>query len=227
MVRFFEKFISYIEDKLFKLSKSFSRMNLYEHMKTSIETLKVSDCKQVLNIGSGGVIENILIQNKILFRSLDIDRRRNPDILCNMEDMSMLKDQSYDAVFCMEVLEHVRNPFKAVEEVFRILKKGGVVIGSTPFILGIHDYPIDYYRYTKYGLESLFNDFTKLELVERNTYMQSVLVLPLRLFVSGTRKEKFIILLMLPFLFVIYILSFGIKIENKDCCTGYYFVFKK
>lgn len=41
-------------------------------------------------------------------------------------------DQSYDAVFCIEVLEHVPNPFAAFGEIHRVLRDGGVLIVSVP-----------------------------------------------------------------------------------------------
>lgn len=41
-------------------------------------------------------------------------------------------DASYDFVFCIEVLEHVPNPFAAFGEVNRVLRDGGVLIVSVP-----------------------------------------------------------------------------------------------
>jgi len=41
-------------------------------------------------------------------------------------------DDSFDAVICCEVLEHVEHPEKAVAELYRILHKGGVALVSVP-----------------------------------------------------------------------------------------------
>jgi ubiquinone/menaquinone biosynthesis C-methylase UbiE len=43
-------------------------------------------------------------------------------------------DNSYDLVFLIEVLEHVHNPQKALSEIYRVLKPGGTLIFSVPFI---------------------------------------------------------------------------------------------
>ena len=41
-------------------------------------------------------------------------------------------DASYDFVFCIEVLEHVPNPFAALGEINRVLRDGGVLVVSVP-----------------------------------------------------------------------------------------------
>lgn len=45
------------------------------------------------------------------------------------------KDKSFDFIVCSEVLEHVENPKKVISEFKRVLKKGGVVLLTTPNIL--------------------------------------------------------------------------------------------
>lgn len=42
-------------------------------------------------------------------------------------------DASFDAVMCVEVLEHVPRPVAALRELNRLLKRGGVLILTAPF----------------------------------------------------------------------------------------------
>jgi ubiquinone/menaquinone biosynthesis C-methylase UbiE len=42
------------------------------------------------------------------------------------------KDNLFDAVICLEVLEHVDNPIKAISEIKRVLKKGGYTVILVP-----------------------------------------------------------------------------------------------
>lgn len=68
------------------------------------------------------------------------------------------RDASYDAVLCTQVLEHVPNPGRLLQEIARLLKPGGVLILTTPQTWGLHLEPFDYFRYTRYGLETLAAD---------------------------------------------------------------------
>ena len=42
-------------------------------------------------------------------------------------------DNSFDAILCTEVIEHVPDPIKALEELTRLLKPGGIIILTAPF----------------------------------------------------------------------------------------------
>lgn len=72
------------------------------------------------------------------------------------------EDNSFDSIVCFEVLEHVFEPEKIIQEMYRVLKPGGKLILTTPFIWNEHEIPYDYGRYTYFGLKHLFtkNSFT-------------------------------------------------------------------
>ncbi|MBN1163945.1 MAG: class I SAM-dependent methyltransferase [Candidatus Krumholzibacteriota bacterium] len=70
---------------------------------------------------------------------------------------------SIDGVIARGVLEHVRYPDKVINEIFRVLKPGGKVFSSIPFMQGYHPSPGDYHRYTIDGIQLLFSRFSKLE----------------------------------------------------------------
>lgn len=61
-------------------------------------------------------------------------------------------DHCFDAVTCLEVLEHVAEPEIVMGEISRVLKPGGRVWISTPFLYPLHDAPFDFRRYTEFGL---------------------------------------------------------------------------
>jgi SAM-dependent methyltransferase len=97
----------------------------------------------------------------------------NCDCHQDIESMSF-PDASFDAVICLEVFEHVGNPFRAAAEIKRVLKPGGRLLLTTPFLAGYHgkggasqshaDYP-DLWRFTHEGLDRLFADFSARRIV--------------------------------------------------------------
>ncbi len=86
---------------------------------------------------------------------LDIDSSHHPDIVGSVEDIP-LGNNSVDSVVSTQVLEHVKNPQKAVHEFYRVLKPGGYCLTTVPQMNELHDEPNDYLRFTKYGLEEIF-----------------------------------------------------------------------
>lgn len=66
-------------------------------------------------------------------------------------------DNSVDAIFCEAVLEHLGNPFKAVQEMFRVLRPGGQLFAATPFLQAYHGYPHHYQNFTLTGHQQLFS----------------------------------------------------------------------
>lgn len=213
---------------LIKFSKLHSRKNLYRFMTSAIKEYCNRDQK-IVNIGAGGEIKKILSCYNLNFKEIDIDEKRKPDFVCSVENMPIFKNNSIDIFFCIEVMEHVKNPFNAIKEISRVLKPNGIIIGSTPFIFPIHDEPYDFYRYTKYGLRNLFENFDQIKLVERNSYIESAYVILLRLLNIGNKKQRLISVLLCPFYFLLlpFVILTSFLVTNKQSTTGYFFIFKK
>lgn len=96
--------------------------------------------------------------------TINISEEAKPDIIGSIYETG-IESSSVDAVICTEVFEHLADPFAAIKEIERILKPGGIFIGSTPFLFKIHGDPDDYFRYTKSALENvLLKNFFKVEI---------------------------------------------------------------
>jgi SAM-dependent methyltransferase len=104
---------------------------------------------------------------KAEIKTLDIDLKSNSDYICDLcnNNSNIIYDNMFDVVFCTEVLEHVSNPFNAVDELFRITKKNGIVVSSTPFNFRIHGPLPDNWRFTEHGLRELFKKFSNVIIV--------------------------------------------------------------
>jgi SAM-dependent methyltransferase len=67
-----------------------------------------------------------------------------------------LRNASIDCILCMVVLEHTRDPRRVLLEFARVLKTGGSLVTVVPFLWEEHQIPYDYFRFTRYGVRSLF-----------------------------------------------------------------------
>lgn len=65
------------------------------------------------------------------------------------------KTAAYDIIFAEQVFEHVLWPFRAARHVFQMLRPGGVFVITTPFLLRLHDCPVDCCRWTELGMKHL------------------------------------------------------------------------
>ncbi len=121
-----------------------------------------------LDIGCGdqpyrGLIESMGAK----YESVDVEERtENVTYMSDIHDMSDVPQEAFDSAICLEVLEHVSNPFVAVGEIAKLLKPGGVLILSVPHLSRVHEAPHDYFRYTRYGIQSVLesNGFEILEM---------------------------------------------------------------
>jgi SAM-dependent methyltransferase len=93
-------------------------------------------------------------------RYLGCDIVPGPGVDC-IEDIHQLSfaDNSVGTVVAVETLEHVADPYRAVAEIHRVLRPGGVLIVSMPFNFPIHYMP-DYLRLTPEGLARLLSAFS-------------------------------------------------------------------
>ena len=149
----------------------------------------------VLSVGAGGPLASELelaAQRKNLrVTTFDIDPGKNPDINGDIAHYK-LPESTYDAVFMIEVLEHVRDSRLVPDQLYHTLKDGGRLFLSTPFIFPLHERPHDYYRYTRYGLVAMFENFHELEIQPRNNWVEALLVLPARMFKEKTLRGRIV-----------------------------------
>lgn len=78
------------------------------------------------------------------------------DILADLNQSIPIGSNVADTVISISVMEHLREPQVFLNEAHRILKTGGSMILQVPFMWWVHEAPYDFYRYTRYGLQYMF-----------------------------------------------------------------------
>ncbi len=105
---------------------------------------------------------------------LDISPEAHPHVVADVTRLP-LASSSVDHILCNAVLEHVRDPQQAIEEMYRVLRRPGQIMVSVPFIYPYHD-RVDYYRFTDTALRHLFRQFDQLEVVPVGDYLYTTLL---------------------------------------------------
>jgi SAM-dependent methyltransferase len=101
-----------------------------------------------LNVGAGHTRLHPSLVN------LDLAPGPNVDCCASAEAIPF-DDGSFAVVVSQETLEHVRDPGRAVAEIYRVLKVNGTFYCQLPFIIGYHPGPTDFWRFTKEGIREL------------------------------------------------------------------------
>lgn len=100
-----------------------------------------------------------------------VDNHKCLDFVCSLDKIPR-KDNTYDCLLNTEVLEHVEYPQKVINELHRILKRGGRLFMTVPQAWRIHQAPHNYFYFTHYGLKSLLNNagFSKYKIKPMGGY---------------------------------------------------------
>lgn len=195
--RLFEKWKSFF----FLRTKTLTRKGLDRFLDVNLPDNSALCPAGVLNIGAGGEIGARVHafgrSTGISICSVDIDTNRAPTVVSDVCRLPFVTN-SWDIVVCMEVLEHVHDPGKAAIEMHRVLKPGGLLILSTRYIFPLHDRPHDFFRFTRYGLEYLFRDFSSVTVSEQHSWTETIAVLIARLLSQPNRWVG----LMAPFIYL-------------------------
>jgi SAM-dependent methyltransferase/glycosyltransferase involved in cell wall biosynthesis len=107
----------------------------------------------VLNLSAGGTDTrraNVIEAEYAIFR--------NTDVVADAHQLPF-RDESFEAVVSLNAFEHYRDPVRAAQEIWRVLKPGGRLLLRTAFLQPIHEEPFHFFNCTRYGLEQWLANF--------------------------------------------------------------------
>lgn len=125
-------------------------------------------------------------------------------------------EQHFDSIFTSEVFEHIFNLNNIVSELHRVLKPGGYILITIPFVWDEHEAPYDFARYTSYGIKDILqkNNFEIVKLEKSSTFIEVIFQMK-ALYLSKIFSFKNIFLtLLLQLIFVAPITLIGVVLSK-------------
>ena len=176
---------------------------------------------RVLDFGCGSKPYKTLFTNAIDYVGLDMENEGHSH---EKEEVDVYYDgkiipfenEYFDSVFSSEVFEHVFDIDPILDEINRVLKKGGKILISLPFAWNEHEIPNDFGRYTSFGITYLLekHGFEIIRLTKTGNFASVVAqLIPLYVYELIATKNKYFnlvlnFLFMSPFVITGLILSF-------------------
>jgi len=133
-------------------------MPTHFNIEAALANVASSDRPCVLVIGAGGARYSYPAD----FVYTDVAFSPGLNAIADGHDLPF-GDGEFDLVLAMALLEHVADPQRVVDEIWRVLKPRGRVFASTPFLQPVHMGAYDFTRFTYLGHRRLFRRFADLD----------------------------------------------------------------
>ncbi|MCP4538180.1 MAG: methyltransferase domain-containing protein [Chloroflexi bacterium] len=120
---------------------------------------------KILVIGGaieGKGISQILSDSDIEVTETDVSFGPRTRLICDAHDIPF-DDETFDGVVAQAVLEHVIDPYRCAEEIYRVTKLNGLVYSDTPFMYPVHMGRYDFTRFTHLGHRRLFRKYVEID----------------------------------------------------------------
>lgn len=145
------------------------RKSNYDYFLRNLEFF--SKEKVLFDIGAGPTDFRNLLLGFSTYVGVDFYPYELVSVVTDLTKTLPFRNASCDIIFMSNVLEHISNPILLLQECYRILRPGGLIIGTVPFLLNVHQVPYDFYRYTNFMLEKMFKNsgFSNVEITSLGT----------------------------------------------------------
>lgn len=87
----------------------------------------------------------------------DFENGTDVDVIADAHNLvQVFERREFDIIIACSVWEHLKWPWVCAEQVYALLKPGGLLYVQTHHAFPVHGYPCDYGRWTDHGLDALF-----------------------------------------------------------------------
>ncbi len=134
---------------------------------------------------------SLCVQSGLDWMGADIEAGDGVDIVLDILDADAVRrvGRAWDSVLLMNILEHVYDPIRALENALLLVAPGGACVVVGPAIWNLHDYPRDFWR----PLPDFFLEFARrhegISVDERTmTWLSMERMIPMGDLTVGTQK---------------------------------------
>ena len=80
-------------------------------------------------------------------------------------ELSKIESESYEIIVCTGLLEHIPDPQRLIDDMHRILKRGGKLIISGSAVFSFHECPDDFFHFTPFSFRMMFDKWSRIEML--------------------------------------------------------------
>lgn len=172
---------------------------------------KLKGIYKVLEVGSfnvNGNCKKFILDRGINYIGIDIREGPDVDLICDITDdikniEIKLDYEKFDLIICMNVLEHLFEPIKALNNMNHLLRQDGYMMIVTPLVWDLHDWPHDFYRlnpdfFIKYAHDNnlrILEGTFLLSIRDNRQFYEDINVLPMlipHIYKCNVEKNDFI-----------------------------------
>ena len=129
----------------------------------------------VLIVGSGHDPYSSGRDDETFFVRTDIEHLAGSvDVVADAHHLPFA-DASADTLMLVEVLEHLHGPETFFERAHAVLRPGGRLVVTVPYMFHEHGDPYDFYRYSEGGLRHLARRFSQVDVVRQGNRVHCIL----------------------------------------------------